>query len=342
MASVNPSGRSLAERVPQVANFAALLEAVALSPAAYDVAAANNADRRKSNAAVSSQRPRTTSVPTGVSPSSVNAMVSPQPSPKKKTPSQGALSERKPPKSLRMRSEEAAPKSHVAALPVAAPPVAAPPVRLRAVRTATAAPQPAASANPPAYNRAPRPKFVATKPQALVAEESLFTALDEQLLASDTVAIRSTASATNTPNSASAADSAPAQEHQTETRPSRSAHADESWERWPGPKRKCVTVSVRLSPADAKMLRRRASESQLSVSDYMRSCVLEADQLRAQVKQALAEMKMRAPESQPASNHEESDGQEAEFPSARRESRVRSWLAALRTPMAPAQATQNR
>ncbi len=336
MASVNPSSRSLAERVPQAANFAALLEAVALSPATFD-AAAKTPDRRKSGSAASNQAPRTISVPTGASQSSIDTMVSPQPSPKKKAPSQSAVSEPKPPKSLRMRSQEAVLKPLVAA-----PPVAAPPVKLRAVRTATLAQQPAASANLPARDRDSRLKFVATKPQAPVAEEPLFAALDEHLLASDTIAIHSTAPTMDIPRTAPVADSAPAQDHQTEVRPSPNAHSDEQWVRWPGPRRKCVTVSVRLSPADAKMLRRRASESQLSVSDYMRSCVLEADQLRAQVKQALAEMRMRAPDSQPSLVHEESDEREATFPSARRESRMKSWFAALRGPMTPEQAIQNR
>jgi hypothetical protein len=38
-------------------------------------------------------------------------------------------------------------------------------------------------------------------------------------------------------------------------------------------------------------LKDRAGESGVSVSAYMRSCILDADQLRTQVKQALAEMR---------------------------------------------------
>jgi hypothetical protein len=50
-------------------------------------------------------------------------------------------------------------------------------------------------------------------------------------------------------------------------------------------------VSLRLTEGEMKRLRDRADESGISVSAYMRSCVMEADQLRAQVKRALAEMR---------------------------------------------------
>jgi hypothetical protein len=50
-------------------------------------------------------------------------------------------------------------------------------------------------------------------------------------------------------------------------------------------------ISLRLSEAEVDKLRQRAAESGISVSAYMRSCVLEAEHLRAQVKQALAEMR---------------------------------------------------
>jgi hypothetical protein len=50
-------------------------------------------------------------------------------------------------------------------------------------------------------------------------------------------------------------------------------------------------VSIRLNAYESEQLRERAAESGISVSAYMRSCVLEAEHLRAQVKQALAEMR---------------------------------------------------
>jgi hypothetical protein len=59
-----------------------------------------------------------------------------------------------------------------------------------------------------------------------------------------------------------------------------------------------ATVSVRLNDAEFTRLRSRAAESGMSVSAYMRSCVLEAEHLRAQVKQALSEMRSAQLESQ--------------------------------------------
>jgi len=50
-------------------------------------------------------------------------------------------------------------------------------------------------------------------------------------------------------------------------------------------------VSVRLTEGEFACLRDRAEESGISVSAYMRSCVVDADQLRTQVKRALAEMR---------------------------------------------------
>jgi len=50
-------------------------------------------------------------------------------------------------------------------------------------------------------------------------------------------------------------------------------------------------LSVRLTESEIAKLKARAHESGISVSAYMRSCVLDADLLRSQVKQALAEMR---------------------------------------------------
>jgi hypothetical protein len=55
--------------------------------------------------------------------------------------------------------------------------------------------------------------------------------------------------------------------------------------------RRAASVTIRLSIAECARLRQRAAEAGLTVSAYLRSCVLEADALRAQVKQALAEMR---------------------------------------------------
>jgi mobilization protein NikA len=55
--------------------------------------------------------------------------------------------------------------------------------------------------------------------------------------------------------------------------------------------RKQAIVSMRLSDTELQRLRDRAAESGMSVSGYMRSCVLDAEHLRLQVKEALAEMR---------------------------------------------------
>lgn len=51
------------------------------------------------------------------------------------------------------------------------------------------------------------------------------------------------------------------------------------------------SVTIRLNKAESARLHRRAAEAGLTVSAYLRSCALEAEALRAQVKQALAELK---------------------------------------------------
>jgi hypothetical protein len=52
-----------------------------------------------------------------------------------------------------------------------------------------------------------------------------------------------------------------------------------------------ASVTIRMSKAECARLHRRAAEAGLTVSAYLRSCALEAETLRAQVKLALAEIK---------------------------------------------------
>jgi len=52
-----------------------------------------------------------------------------------------------------------------------------------------------------------------------------------------------------------------------------------------------ASVTIRLSRAECARLHHRAAEAGLTVSAYLRSCAVEAEALRAQVKQALAELK---------------------------------------------------
>jgi len=55
--------------------------------------------------------------------------------------------------------------------------------------------------------------------------------------------------------------------------------------------RKRASVTVRLSEDESAQLRKRAGEAGLTVSAYLRSCTFEVDALRAQVKEALAELR---------------------------------------------------
>jgi hypothetical protein len=53
-----------------------------------------------------------------------------------------------------------------------------------------------------------------------------------------------------------------------------------------------ASVTIRLSKQESARLRQRAAEAGLTMSAYLRSCVLDADALRAQVKKALAELRV--------------------------------------------------
>ena len=55
--------------------------------------------------------------------------------------------------------------------------------------------------------------------------------------------------------------------------------------------RRAARLTIRLSHTESARLKQRAAEAGLTVSAYLRSCALEADLLRAQVKQALAEIR---------------------------------------------------
>ncbi len=56
-------------------------------------------------------------------------------------------------------------------------------------------------------------------------------------------------------------------------------------------RRKTSSITIRLTAAEQAQLHERATAAQLSVSAYLRSCIFEAESLRAQVKEALSEMK---------------------------------------------------
>lgn len=55
--------------------------------------------------------------------------------------------------------------------------------------------------------------------------------------------------------------------------------------------KKCASITIRLSKTECDQLRRRAAQAGLTVSAYLRSCTFEAEALRAQVKDVLAELR---------------------------------------------------
>jgi predicted DNA binding CopG/RHH family protein len=55
--------------------------------------------------------------------------------------------------------------------------------------------------------------------------------------------------------------------------------------------RKCASVTIRMSKAECEQLHARAAEAGLTISAYLRSCTFEAEALRAQVKEALAQLR---------------------------------------------------
>ena len=55
--------------------------------------------------------------------------------------------------------------------------------------------------------------------------------------------------------------------------------------------RKQASITIRLSQEECAQLKHRAAEAGLTVSAYMRSCTFEAEALRAQVKEALAQLR---------------------------------------------------
>jgi hypothetical protein len=74
-----------------------------------------------------------------------------------------------------------------------------------------------------------------------------------------------------------------------QSRPDRSVSAS------PDRSVKRASITIRLTEPEAAQLRRRAAEADLTVSAYLRSCVLEVESLRTQVKQTLAQLRESAP-----------------------------------------------
>lgn len=59
--------------------------------------------------------------------------------------------------------------------------------------------------------------------------------------------------------------------------------------------RKCASVTIRLTQPELEQMRARAAEAGMTISAYLRSCMFEVDALRAQVKEAVAQLKPIGP-----------------------------------------------
>jgi hypothetical protein len=90
---------------------------------------------------------------------------------------------------------------------------------------------------------------------------------------------------------------------------------------------KNASITVRLSQAEYEQLQERAAEAGLSVSAYLRSCTFEAESLRAQVKETLAQLRTAtAPSSQAAKPAEQQTVSSPAKPSGM------GWLGWLKRP----------
>ena len=83
-----------------------------------------------------------------------------------------------------------------------------------------------------------------------------------------------------------AAVSQPQSECLTDSEP-KFAHVDSAYER----NLKSASITIRLSKAECAQLRQRAAEAWLTISAYLRSCTVEAESLRAHVKETLAQLR---------------------------------------------------
>lgn len=57
---------------------------------------------------------------------------------------------------------------------------------------------------------------------------------------------------------------------------------------------KSASITIRLTREEEAQLRERAAAAQLTISAYLRSCIFEAESLRAQVKEALSQIRTNA------------------------------------------------
>ena len=94
--------------------------------------------------------------------------------------------------------------------------------------------------------------------------------------------------------------------------------------------RKRASVTVRLSEAEYEQLHKRAAEAGLTVSSYLRSCTFEAEALRAQVKEALAQLRAEKPSVKAAqANFEAREARTKTKAETAKRSAWREWLSRI-------------
>lgn len=94
---------------------------------------------------------------------------------------------------------------------------------------------------------------------------------------------------------------------------------------------KKASITIRLSEPECEQLRQRAAEAGLTVSAYLRSCTLEVESLRAQVKQTLAQMR-----GAPPTRAESEIAPRPGYSTASFLARLRAWARTLFAPRVPA------
>ncbi len=89
-----------------------------------------------------------------------------------------------------------------------------------------------------------------------------------------------------------------------------------------GKRLKNASITIRLSESECALVRQRAAEAGLTISAYLRSCALEAESLRAQVKETLAQLR-----STPTPAHDRGRGEQAHRSTllSRTWERIRHW-----------------
>lgn len=83
-------------------------------------------------------------------------------------------------------------------------------------------------------------------------------------------------------------------------------------------KHRTASITIRVTSEEQAQLQARAVAAQLSVSAYLRSCIFEAEALRSQVKEALAQMQ--------STSSQTSSSAAAETPQVWRKRFCPSWL----------------